>query len=715
METVLSLALQPLRRQLMLIMVALATVLVLSYTTLVYQLEKTRYLNDSVTEIGIISDALAHDYAGVIISNHSAPVLSEELKRKWLAFPMIIHANLENSLDESILHYSHSDEEEEVINLKNLKDPLIANDLLFYKQPVMEAGEQVGRINYIVSIDKYKQLMKQLLVVLLLTTPVVLILVIVLSIWLQTIITRPLRRLVTDVINVTESENYQQGLLIKAGDKSEFTTLAKVFNVLLDKVYHTLEELEVTKARAMELAYYDELTGLPNRRLLMERIKHILGIAKREKKYGSLFFIDIDNFKVLNDSLGHNVGDELLKQVANGLKEVFRSEDTVARLGGDEFVILSGYLDESEEAVVNQNTILIHRLRRVLHEKFNAFGDGYQLTASIGISSFPGMASSVTMLIKQADIAMYKAKERGRDGFCFYQKEMQAVADSRLQIEQDLRSATLNDEFELFYQPQVDEFGRILSVEALLRWPKKDSSFNSPDVFIPVAEQTGLVVPIGEWVLKKGLQQSRQWMLNGANPNFRLSINVSPFQFYQDDFVDNVKRALKETGASATAITLEVTEGIAIKDVESIIEKMNELTHLGFKIAMDDFGTGYSSLTYLKRLPLSELKIDRSFVRDVLSDESDREIAVTIIAMAKSLKLNVVAEGVEEEGQLRFLHKNGCRTFQGYYFYKPMPVGEVTKLLFGGSCHFINYYLERCLIRMKIIMTMTKLNRATGQ
>ncbi|MEO1962422.1 MAG: EAL domain-containing protein, partial [Cycloclasticus sp.] len=257
-------------------------------------------------------------------------------------------------------------------------------------------------------------------------------------------------------------------------------------------------------------------------------------------------------------------------------------------------------------------------------------------------------------------------------------------ADARLQIENGLRQAIEADEFELFYQPQVDEFGRILGAEALLRWFKKDDGMVSPAEFIPVAELTGLIVPIGEWVMREGFRQLNQWQKAGVNKDFRLSINISPYQFHQSNFIELVKDLIAETGVSANNVTLEVTEGITIKDMQSIIDKMAQLTALGFKISMDDFGTGYSSLTYLKQLPLSELKIDQSFVRDLHIDKADAEIAATIIAMANNLNLEVVAEGVEEESQLRFLIRNGCEVFQGYYFHRPMPAKDLDELLLGN-------------------------------
>jgi diguanylate cyclase (GGDEF)-like protein len=527
-------------------------------------------------------------------------------------------------------------------------------------------------------------LLSELTQLIVLSIPVALTFAIFLSLWLQSIFVFPLQRLIATIKGITQAQTYSKSIVIDESDKSEFASLGRHFNALLERMNKTLKEVEKSKTDAQGLAYYDELTGLANRRLLTEHMEYILDISKREHRHGALLFIDLDNFKTLNDSRGHAAGDDLLKQVAESLKQVFRAADTIARLGGDEFVILSGHLEDSEEDVINQIHSLMLKLRHVLGEKFIVQGESYHLTASVGITTFPSMAVSPEILMKQADTAMYRAKEAGRDGYRFYQPDMQAVADARLQMETDLRFALTANELELFYQPQVDEFGRILGAEALLRWFKVDGTSISPADFIPVAEMTGLILPIGEWVIKEALGQLKKWKIAGVASDFRLSINISPYQFHQENFVESTKHLLNESGVSANNVTLEVTEGITIKDIQSTINKMEKLTSLGFKISMDDFGTGYSSLTYLKKLPLSELKVDQSFVRDLHIDQSDAEIAATIIAMAKNLNLDVVAEGVEEESQLTFLSQHGCLVFQGYYFYKPMPAKEFDDLLFGN-------------------------------
>lgn len=678
----LNLALMSVRNQFILMMLALTVALVASYSVVVYVVEKENYAEASIQKIKTLSRALEKDYAKSILTG--VPSSALEIQHKWKSFPELIHAGLETNSAESVLHYSKLSEDHETVDFKTLKAPKIINGMLFYKARVMDGGKKVGVVNYVVSIEEFALLTGQLNELLVMSIPIALCLAILMALWLQKVFVRPLKNLMATISTITQEANYKAIIPIDEGNHSEFAALGRSFNGLLERVQNTIKEVQESKAQAQTLAYYDELTGLPNRRLLIEHTEYMLGIAKREKRYGSLLFMDLDNFKTLNDSRGHAAGDELLKHVALCLKNIFRTEDTIARLGGDEFVILTGYLEDTEEAVINQSRALMSRLQQALGDNFDIAGESYHITGSIGITTFPAMGSSVDELMKQADTAMYRAKEKGRDGFCFYQPEMQVIADARLLMEKELRNAIGAGELDLFYQPQVDEFGRFLGAEALLRWFKKDGGSVSPAEFIPVAEMTGLIVPIGEWVLKKGFQQIKQWEVEGVDPGFRLSINISPFQFYQNNFIENVINMLQETGASASSITLEVTEGIVIKDIESTIDKMNVLTSMGFRVSMDDFGTGYSSLMYLKKLPLSELKIDQSFVRDLHIDKSDGEIAATIIAMAKNLNLDVVAEGVEEEEQLIFLRKQGCTIFQGYYFNKPMPSAELTKLLFDN-------------------------------
>ena len=670
-------------------MMTLASLMIAFYSIFTYFNEKEEYLSELGNEIKVISRVLENDYARLLMIG--LPSESIELLNKWKQFPIIEHVDLKEMSGQSILHYSKLDQPHQTFHNIKPQETLEANQLdrvghlFFYKDIVEFNGEEVGVVSYVISNKKYDALVGELTKRIAISILIALALAVFLSLWLQKIFVAPLKRLMIRIKKIADDQLYSKTLSINENDKSELASLAKHFNVLLQRMDKTLTEVENSKVLAQELAYYDDLTGLANRRLLTEHMEYVLDIATRENQHGALLFIDLDNFKTLNDSRGHAAGDELLKKVAESLKKVFRSTDTIARLGGDEFVILSGHLEDSEEAVINQVHSLMLKLRHVLSEKFVVLGESYHLTASIGITTFPNMADNIEMLMKQADTAMYCAKEAGRDGYHFYQPEMQAIADSRLQMETDLRHAIATGELELFYQPQVDEFGRILGVEALLRWFKKDGSMVSPADFIPIAEMTGLILPVGEWVIKEAFKQLAIWQRGDISPSFRVSINISPYQFHQNDFVQDIKGLLNESGALASHVTLEMTEGITIKDIQSTIDKMEKLSDMGFKLSMDDFGTGYSSLMYLKKLPLNELKVDQSFVRDLETDRSDAEIAATIIAMAKNLKLEVVAEGVEDEAQLAFLTHHGCLVFQGYYFYKPMRVADLTELMFGHA------------------------------
>lgn len=670
------------RYQFVALMMVLAVTLIFAYTAVMYFLERERYIDVSVQEIEVLSQALEHDYAELILL--APPTSKREIVRKWRLFPNILQADIELPSGESIMHFNSRDTKHERVQLSVNKSAGITHRPLQFNYPVISVGKQVGWVRYIVSTEHHQALVSKLMSSLLVSIPVAMLLAIGLTCYLQRVFVNPMRDIMLNISTTVERQDYARSIVVNSRDRSEFAGLSRSFNALLTRVQSSLEAAKKSQAYAQELAHYDELTGLANRRLLIEHMEYMLDLASRDKRHGALLFIDLDNFKTLNDSRGHAAGDDLLKQVAASLKSIFRKEDTVARLGGDEFVILSGRLEDSEEAVANQIHSLMLKLRHVLSEIFIVQGEVYHLTASIGITTFPGLANSSSELMKQADAAMYQAKEAGRDGYRFYQPEMQAAADARLHIERALRYAITAGEFELFYQPQVDEFGRILGAEALLRWFKTGGEMVSPADFIPVAELTGLILPIGDWVLRRGFVQLKQWIDEGVNEGFNVSINISPLQFQQDVFVANIKDLLFEIGVPASSITLEVTEGIAISDIQSTVDKMNELREIGFNVSMDDFGTGYSSLTYLKKLPLNELKIDQSFVRDLDVDKADAELASTIIAMAKNLNLEVVAEGVEKDSQLRFLCRHGCTVFQGYYFYKPMRAEDLSELLLGN-------------------------------
>ena len=422
------------------------------------------------------------------------------------------------------------------------------------------------------------------------------------------------------------------------------------------------------------LAFYDSLTGLPNRRLLIDRLTQAVPSSARRGCYGALLFIDLDNFKVLNDTRGHHMGDELLKQVACRLTECVRAIDTVARLGGDEFVIMLEDLGTVEIDAAAQAEAIGKKILEAINKHFMLGEQTHHSSPSIGVTLFFDHQQSVEELLQRADLAMYQSKAAGRNTLRFFDPVMQAAASARAVLEIDLRRALQLMEFKLHYQPVVDESSSITGVEALLRWNHPHRGMVSPAEFIPVAEQAGLIIPLGQWVLEAACAQLVAWNGSATTRNLTMAVNVSARQFRHPDFTQQLLDLLRVSGANPYRLKLELTESMLLSDFDDVIVKMGELRSIGVNFALDDFGTGYSSLSYLKRLPLDQLKIDQSFVRDVLTDPNDAAIARTILSLAHSLDLSVVAEGVETAGQRDFLLKMGCKAFQGYFFGRPVAV-----------------------------------------
>ena len=430
---------------------------------------------------------------------------------------------------------------------------------------------------------------------------------------------------------------------------------------------------KAAEEEARYLAFYDALTELPNRRLLVDRLQQVLASSSRTGMASAVLFVDLDNFKTLNDTRGHEVGDMLLTEVARRLKSHVRELDTVARLGGDEFVVVLQNLGTDPTEAAGQARMLGEMLRAHLAQPYDLAGHEHHCSASIGITLLHGQRTSVNEILKQADMAMYRAKDAGRNTLRFFDPDMQQAVNRRATLEAELHNGLRQNQFLLLYQAQVDETGRIAGAEALVRWQHPEHGMVSPGEFIALAEDTGLIVPLGHWVMETALRQQAQWRQHPQLAHLTLSINVSARQFHQDDFVSQVVRLLQLTGADPTHIKLELTESLLLKNVEGVITTMLALRELGLGFSLDDFGTGYSSLSYLKRLPLDQIKIDQGFVRDALVDPNDAAIARSIIALANSLGLDVIAEGVETEEHHHFLLQHGCRAFQGYFFGRPVP------------------------------------------
>ena len=447
---------------------------------------------------------------------------------------------------------------------------------------------------------------------------------------------------------------------------NDIKELAQLTSIAIEKKY--------SEEQIIHLAFFDALTNLPNRRLFSDRLEHALAKAIRYHTIGALLYLDLDHFKTLNDSLGHHIGDELLIQVATRLKECVRDEDSVARLGGDEFVVLLNCTEVSTKIMQQHALSMAERVQSSLQAPYHLKGYTHHITPSIGITLLPQPNITPGELLKQADTAMYHAKHRGRNTISFYDQEMQYRADQRLVLEKGLRIALKEQQFSLYYQPQLDSLGNLIGAEALLRWLHPENGMMSPVDFIPVAEETNLILAIGEWVMHEACKQLQKW------PNLpHLAINICPKEFHQTQFDKNVINILAEYNINASRLMLEITEGIIIEDINDSITKMRALNSLGIDISIDDFGTGYSSLSYLKVLPLDQLKIDQSFVRDINSNDNSTVIVETIIDMAKHLGLFVIAEGVETAEQLAFLVERGCHGYQGYFFSKPLTEEEFTR------------------------------------
>ncbi len=445
----------------------------------------------------------------------------------------------------------------------------------------------------------------------------------------------------------------------------------------------TMSDISQRKAAEDEikqLAFYDALTHLPNRRLLTDRLKQAMTTSARSGHGGALLFIDLDNFKTLNDTLGHDKGDLLLQQVADRLVRCVREGDTVSRFGGDEFVVMLEGLGDNLEDAATQTRTVGEKILTILTQPYQLAGYKHHSTSSIGATLFQGSRDSLDELLKQADLAMYQAKDAGRNVLRFFDQGMQAVANARASLEADMHQALRSNEFILYYQPQVDRDGQLTGAEVLVRWQHPRHGLVPPAEFIPLAEETGMILPLGHWVLETACTQLVAWASRPELAHLTLAVNISARQFRHPDFADQVLAVLDQTGAKPKRLKLELTESLLLEDVADIIAKMSKLKASGVGFSLDDFGTGYSSLSYLKRLPLDQLKIDQSFVRDVLTDPNDAAIARTIVALAQSMGLTVIAEGVETEAQRAFLASEGCFAYQGYLFGRPGPVEAIERL-----------------------------------
>jgi diguanylate cyclase (GGDEF)-like protein len=559
----------------------------------------------------------------------------------------------------------------------NQRGAFFVGDFLKVSQPILFNNEQIGTLNICAGLDRIQQVLLRYVTLGLLGLAGAALLAWLLALWLQGLISRPIENLAATMLTVSSEQDYSRRVAMERSD--ELGTLVENFNEMLNQIQVRDADLQEKQQRLNYLAYHDALTGLANRLLFDDRLQHALENARRLGNRVALFFIDLDRFKNINDSLGHKTGDMVLKEVSARLSAVIRAGDTLARLGGDEFVVIC------EQAADRQGiAILATKVQQVLNQPLQCGRQDLFVSGSIGVSVFPDDGECVESLMQCADVAMYQAKELGRNNFQFFTPGMTELAQEALLMESKLRKALENGELLLHYQPQVDmSSGCIIGMEALLRWQHPVMGLVSPAKFIPLAEETGLIISIGKWVLQQACRQAMLWQQAGY-PAWTMAVNISPKQFWQADLIDAVEKALEETGLDPTLLELEITESAIMQDAEKAIDTMRRVRERGIKLAIDDFGTGYSSLSCLRRFPLSKLKIDQSFTRDILIEEDGGAIAEGIMALARTLKLDVIAEGVEEAGQVEFLLAKGCTEGQGYHLGRPMPAEGL-----------VDYYLHK--------------------
>ncbi len=462
-----------------------------------------------------------------------------------------------------------------------------------------------------------------------------------------------------------------EALLVSAVRQHELRDAAETLNTQLEM---EIKERKRAEVAIESLAFYDSLTKLPNRRLLLERLQQASIACARTLRRGAIFVIDLDDFKALNDTRGHDTGDLLLQQVAQRLTTCVRESDTVARLGGDEFVVLLENLSREPSEAAEQAKVVGEKILIALNKRYLFGAQEYRSTGSVGATLFSKNRESVEVLLKRADLALYCAKAAGAGVLRFFEPEMQVAVTARDALETALRLGLQEGQFVLYYQPQVDFDGRLTGAEALLRWQHPSRGLLSPEEFIPLAEEKGFIVPLGLWMLETACTQLVTWSANPNTAHLTLAINVSAQEFRQPELVPRMLQIIDRVGANPERLILGFTESLMLGSVEDTISKMNALKARGLRFSLDDFGIGYSSLTYLKNLPLDQLKIDRSFVRDILTNHNDAAIVCTIITLGKCLGLSVIADGIETEGQRDFLAANGCRAYQGFLFGRPEPV-----------------------------------------
>ncbi len=542
-------------------------------------------------------------------------------------------------------------------------------DYLHIYQPmgIVDEDNMIGYIYLVASLDTLYLQLKQNILFTFIVVLISLLITVLLTSRLQRLISKPILELSRTTNTIKNNKDYT--IRVEQNDYLEIAQLSEGFNSMLEEIQKRDEDLQL-------LATYDILTGLANRKYFTDILQQAINRGTRKSQRHAIFFMDLDRFKHINDSLGHSIGDELIVQVANRLLIIFRNEDTVARFGGDEFTFLCEDIATSYQA-----TEVAERVVEILTEPFMLRGHSVTITPSIGISLFPDHGITTEDLLKKADTAMYRAKKFGGNNHWFFTDELNEEAQRRQELEEGLRDALLNDEFILHYQPQVDlQTGEIVGLEALTRWNRIGNGLIPPNRFIPLAEETGLIIPIGKQILSKAVLQAKDWTQNKLLRN-RVAVNISPKQFRQPDFFESIKNELDEANLNPEYLEIELTEAALMENTNEVITIMNELKDYGVKLAIDDFGTGYSSLSYLKEFPIDTLKIDMLFIRDMGLSEINKSIVKAIIDLAHTLNMEVVAEGIEKQSQVNTLREMNCNIIQGYLFSKPLEHDDITEML----------------------------------
>lgn len=664
--------------RLVIMLVSIVILAISQGSILIY--EYVSFNHDSRDRLGAMADIIASDISAALVFGDNKAI--EKTLQSLVADPSITQLFVLNDHNKIAAYYVRGNPKQTPLDLERRLKRIrrdIDHSTLFelsmdVNRPIILDGIQQGSI--ILELDS-RIILNKLLVSGTIGTTILLFSILgsyLLAKRLGQIVTVPLLSLTTTMEEVTKTKNYR--LRAEISNTVELAQLAEGFNEMLVEIANRDEALLERQERLHQQANYDTLSGLPNRALFNDRLAQALLRSGRNKEKLAVLFIDLDDFKLINDTHGHRIGDLLLIEVSRRMKEIIRAEDTLARLGGDEFTAFMQNVKTDGNAILVTRKHLSNLQLPYKIEDKNLF-----MSASIGIAIFPDHGSSAEVLLKSADSAMYLAKQKGKNHVELFTPSLFCKSSERLALQGDLRRALENNEFILHYQPKINlQNGYMSGVEALVRWQHPDRGLIQPLAFIQLAEETGLIMDLGEWILRESCRQMQQWHSTGVHVP-RVSVNVSPLQFQRQNIVELVISALGETGLSVQCLELEITESALMDDVSQTINTLGQLQHLGVHISIDDFGTGYSSLSHLRRLPVNTLKVDRSFVMNAHVSEEDAQILLAIISMAHSLNLKTVVEGVECEEQLNLLRELSCHEIQGFYFARPMPAADLTALL----------------------------------